>query len=178
MKIRILAISVLLVFVSAATFADFQIGAVAMYKGDPSTLSASGLGLQDFTFGLDTRLNLGILQGGISALYYPADITTAGPIPASLVALTDIGLCLDILFIRIGAGIGPSFSIPLESGAPVRDALPVGVNMKLAGDVMLGDFSLGLVFVYYVNSFSDFAEPEFFRLARPFIGVSVLYKLF
>jgi hypothetical protein len=176
MKIRVLVITILLVFVSAATFADLQIGAVAMYKGDPSTLSVSGLGLQDFTFGLDTRLNLGMLQGSVSALYYPED--TSGLNPASLVALTDVGVCFDILFIRLGAGIGPNFSIPLESGTPARDAFPVGVNMKLAGDVMLGNFSLGLVFIYYVGSFSDFAEPDFWQLARPCIGVSVLYKLF
>ncbi len=178
MKTRVLVITILLVFVSAATFADLQIGALAMYKGDPSTLSVSGLGLQDFTFGLDTRLNLGILQGSVSALYYPADITATDPMPASLVALTDVGLCLDVLFIRLGAGIGPNFSIPLESSTPARDALPVGVNLKLAGDVMLGSFSFGLVFVYYVNSFEDFAAPNFFQLARPIVGVSALYKLF
>jgi hypothetical protein len=31
---------------------------------------------------------------------------------------------------------------------------------------------------YYVNSLSDFAEPDFFSRARPFVGVSALFKLF
>jgi hypothetical protein len=117
MKKILIAALVLFALVPAATFADLQIGALALYKGDVSTLSVSGLGLNDFTFGLDARLNLGILQGSVAALYYPADTTAAAPIPASLLALTDVGLCIDILFIRIGAGIGPNFSVPLENVA-------------------------------------------------------------
>jgi hypothetical protein len=177
MKRILLAVLIIAVFAPALTFADLQIGAVAMYKGDPATISVSGLGLQDFTFGLDARLNLGLLQGSLSALYYPADISTVTPIPASLVALTDIGLCIDILFFRLGAGIGPNFFIALEDTED-PDALPVGVNLKFTGEVMLGSFSLGLVGYYYVSSFSDFAEPDFFSRAKPFFGVSALYKLF
>ncbi len=176
MKKAIMAAFIILALSPALAFADFQIGALGMYKGDPATLGSTGLGLQDFTFGADARLNLWIVQGSAAVLYYPADVTAAAPIPASLMALTDIGLCLDVLFIRIGAGIGPNFAIALENGP--SDALPVGVNMKLTGEIMLGSFSIGVVGYYYVNSFSDFAASDFFSRARPFIGVSALFKLF
>ena len=176
---KILIVALVLIVVAPAMFADLQIGGVAMYKGDVATINASGLGLNDFTFGLDARLNLGILQGSVAALYYPADVTPVAPLPSSLMVLTDVGLCIDVLFIRIGAGIGPNFSVALEDRGPAgTNYLPVGVNLKLAGDVNLGSFSVGLVGYYYVDSFSAFAEPNFFSRARPFVGVSALFKLF
>jgi hypothetical protein len=112
-------------------------------------------------------------------LYYPED--SAGPVvlPASLSVLTDIGLSLDILFFRFGAGIGPNFMFALsETDWTSEQPIPVGLNLKLSADVNLGKFSLGLVGYYALQSFSDLGKPNFFDRARPWVGISALFKLF
>src|SRR5512142_1439414 len=113
-KLGILVL-IMIAFIPAFAFADFQIGGVAMYKGEPLGVTVSSLGLNSFTFGADARLKLSIFQGSLSVLYYPADTTAAAALPASLMALADVGLSFDILFLRLGVGIGPNYTVALAS---------------------------------------------------------------
>lgn len=178
MKKLFIFAAVILAVIPAMAFADFQIGGVAMYKGDVSEIS-NGITLNDFTFGLDTRLNISILQGSLAAVYYPEDLSAVVPLPPSLTVLTDIGLCFDVLFLRLGAGVGPNFYIALANtpGSP-QDAVPIGLNFKLAADINIGSFAIGLVGYWYMSSISDFTKPNFFDYTRPWVGVSALFKLF
>jgi len=66
-----LLVLLLVVVLPAFAFADFQIGAVGMYKGTMAQLKAKDVGLEDFTFGAEARLKLSLFQAGVSALYYP-----------------------------------------------------------------------------------------------------------
>jgi len=167
---KILFFLILVAVIPAFAFADFQIGAIAMVKGTAASIQTGGIKANDFTYGGEARLNLGILQGGVSALYYPAD----ADMPASIVALTDVGLALDIWFIRLGAGLGPNFYSQLQNSGGTRP-LSVGLNMKLAGDINLGSISVGVVAYYYLNSLSDLRTAG---KARPWVGLTAMLKLF
>jgi hypothetical protein len=170
-----LLVLLLVVVLPAFAFADFQIGGVGMYKGTIEQLKAKDVGVEDFTFGGEARIKLGIFQGGLTALYYPENVSTATP-PA-IVALTDLGLAFDILFLRLGAGIGPNFAIPIgASGA--GDPVKMGLNLKLSTDLRLGNLSLGLVGFYYLESFKDLKNiGEVFK-EMPWLGVTAMFKLF
>jgi hypothetical protein len=147
---------------------DFQVGGTAMYKGMLEDIQSgvTNIGFDDFTFGAEARLSLGLLQGAAAVLYYPGDY------PA-IVALTDIGVTVNLAIVRLGAGIGPNFYIPLEGTAP----LPVGLNLKGAVDLQLGNISLGLVGYYYVASLSEL-NADLFHTAQPWLGLTVLFKVF
>jgi hypothetical protein len=149
---------------------DFQIGGTAMYKGMLADIQdgPSDITFDDFTFGAEARLNFGLIQGAAAVLYYPGEPN------ASLVALTDVGLTLNLAILRLGAGIGPNFYIPLGGTA---DGVPVGLNVKGAVDVQLGNLSLGLVGYYYLASLKDLGA-DLFKTAQPWLGVTVLFKVF
>lgn len=148
---------------------DFQIGGTAMYKGLLSDIldGPDGITLQDFTYGAEARLNFGLIQGAAALLYYPGT-------PDQIVALTDIGVTLNLAIVRLGAGIGPNFSIPL--GGSIT-GVPMGLNLKGAVDLQLGKLSLGVVGYYYVASFSDI-NADLFKTAQPWVGLTLLYQLF
>ncbi|MCX7029866.1 MAG: hypothetical protein NTU62_07055 [Spirochaetes bacterium] len=150
---------------------DFQIGGTAMYKGLLSDLeegAAATLTFDDFTFGGEARLNFGLLQGAAAVLYYPDEVAP------SLVVLTDIGLTLNLAIVRLGAGIGPNFYIPLEGTV---DGVPIGLNLKGAVDLQLGKLSLGVVGYYYLASLSDL-KAGLFETAQPWLGLTLLFQLF
>jgi hypothetical protein len=90
-------------------------------------------------------------------------------------ALLDAGLSLNLAIVRLGAGLGLNYSIPLDGGTV--DGVPLGVNLKGAVDLQLGKLSLGLVGYYFLPSFSDF-DADLFETAEPWLGVTLLYKLF
>ena len=149
---------------------DFQIGGTAMYKGllqDIQT-GVTDIGLDDFTFGGEARLNFGLIQGAAAVLYYPDEFAP------SLIALTDVGLTLNLAIVRLGAGIGPNVYIPLSDAGK---GVPIGFNVKGAVDVQLGGISVGLVGYYYLASLSDLSLG-LFETAQPWLGLTVLFKLF
>ena len=170
MKKLIVVLVIALLPVLAFADVDFQLGATGMYKGllEDITSGTADIGLDDFTFGAEARLNFGLIQGAAALLYYPDDLTP------SLVALTDIGLTLNLAIVRLGVGIGPNFYIPL--GGKV-DGVPIGLNLKGAVDLQLGKLSLGVVGYYYLASLSDL-NADLFTTAQPWLGLTLLYKLF
>jgi hypothetical protein len=167
---RKILIMLLVVLLPAMAFADFQIGGVGMYKGDVTTIQLSGIGLTDFTFGAEARMKFGLLQAGASLLYYP------GVSYNSIMALTDIGVSLDVTLLRLGIGLGPNLAVNLSSiaAAPAN----VGLNLKLSTDVNLGNLSIGLVGFYYFNDFADLANIGSVFSKLPWIGVTAMVKLF
>jgi hypothetical protein len=169
-----LLVLLLVVVLPAFAFADFQIGAVGMYKGTMAQLKAKDVGLEDFTFGAEARLKLSLFQAGVSALYYP-EVPLAKP-PA-IVALTDIGLSLDLLFLRFGLGLGPNLVIALnDTGA--EKPFPVGLNLKMSTDVNIGNLSLGLVGFYYLDSIKDLSKIGSIFKEMPWLGVTAMFKIF
>jgi hypothetical protein len=163
-------LTVLLVaLLPAIAFADFQIGGVGMYTSDISTIQTTSIGITDFTFGAETRLKLGLFQGGASLLYYPSASYS------SIVALTDIGISLDVAILRLGFGLGPNLAVNLGSAAATPTN--VGLNLKLSTDVNLGSLSIGLVGFYYLKDFSDLSSIGSVFSKLPWLGVTAMVKL-
>jgi len=161
----VLAVVLVAALVPAAAFAQFQLGATAMYKGSPT--AAKTLAASDFTFGAEARLKFGFLQLGGVALFVRYDTYS------SIAVLTDFGLSLDVLLFRFGAATGPTFALNLGNSTPT--AADLGWNLKFCTDVNLGSLSLGLVGYYYVDRFSNLSGT-FSKL--PWLGVTVLWMLF
>lgn len=169
-----LFVLLLVVAIPVAVFADMQLGVVGMYNGGIDALQAKTVGVDDFTFGAEARLKLGIFQGSVTGLYYPEVALVR---PAAIVAATDVGLAFDILFLRLGAGIGPNFAIPVgDSGA--GEPAKFGANIKLTTDFRLGSLSLGLVGFYYLESFADLKNVGEIFTDLPWLGITAMFKLF
>ena len=164
---KILILILLIAIIPAFAFADLQIGGIALYNGDTSTTTS--LNMARLAVGAEARLKLWILQGGISALYVP------NPKKPSIAALTDVGLALDILFLRFGAGIGPNFSFTPSGAIKLASA---GLNLKLSGELIVGPFCVGLVGYYYLKDVNEFSKlgSKFQKL--PWLGVTAMLKLF
>jgi hypothetical protein len=169
-----LLVLLLMVVLPAFAFAEFQIGGVGMYRGTMAQLKAKDVGIEDFTFGAEARLKLSLFQAGVSALYYP-EVPLAKP-PA-IVALTDVGLSLDVLFLRFGLGLGPNLVIALKDTGAAKP-FPVGLNMKLSTDVKIGNLSLGLVGFYYLDSIKDLKNVGSVFKEMPWLGVTAMFKIF
>jgi len=154
---------------------DFQLGGIGMYTGTIDQLKAKDVQLDDFTFGAEARLKLSLFQAGASLLYYPA--SPVALLPPYLVALTDVGVSVDLSLLRLGIGLGPNFSIALgPEGA--GDPANLGLNMKLSADVNIGNLSVGLVGFYYFESFNDLKNigDKFSQL--PWLGLTAMVKVF
>jgi hypothetical protein len=167
---KLLVVLLIALLPTLAFAVDLQVGATAMYKGLLSDIidGPDGISFDDFTYGGEVRLGFGLLQGGAALLYYP------DPVVSQIVALTDIGVSLNLAIIRIGAGIGPNFAIPLGG---TLTGIPLGLNLKGAVDLQLGKLSLGVVGYYYLSSLSDISA-DLFKTAQPWVGLTLLYKLF
>ncbi|MGA2640760.1 MAG: hypothetical protein ABSG21_07630 [Spirochaetia bacterium] len=162
-----LLLVLIIALLPALAFADLQIGAVGIYNGNITAVASSPQSTNNFTFGGEARLKIWIIQGGLTALYYPSSSGN------QIVALTDIGVSLDVLFLRFGAGIGPDFAFPVSGSAPQPSN--VGMNLKFSGEIKLGGLSLGLVGFYYFDSLSNIGNV-FGNL--PSIGATIMIRLF
>jgi hypothetical protein len=181
-----LLVLMILVLVPMVTFADFQIGPTALYNmrfTNPEQVDTSTLSLDDFTFGADARLNVSILQGSAYALLTlgSVDNSTAIPkyVPTTVDLFFDVGVCLDIMFFRFGAGIGPNFAIlfpdPLDTTN--TDIFGVGANVKFSADVMLGSIAIGLVYFMDTNLTTSAVVETIASKWDGHLGLSLLFKL-
>jgi hypothetical protein len=168
---KLLIVLMIVLLPTLAFSLDLQVGATAMYKGLLSDIldGPDGITIHDFTYGGEVRLGFGLLQGAAAILYYPAEPYS------SLKLLTDIGLSLNLAIIRLGVGIGPNVVVPLGGGTVT--GVPLGLNLKGAVDLQLGKLSLGVVGYYYLDSISDIGA-DLFKTAQPWVGLTLLYKLF
>lgn len=168
-----IVILLLVVVLPAMAFAELQLGGVGMYKGTIDDIRNRTVGLDDFTFGGEARLKLGIFEGAVTGLYYGENVALSRP--AAIVAATDVGLAFDVLFLRLGAGLGPNFAIPLGgAGDPAR----LGANLKLHTDFRLGNLSIGLVGFYVLESFADLGHIGQIFSELPWLGVTAMFKIF
>lgn len=159
-----LLLVLVIVIIPVMAFADFQLGATAVYYNDASGIGSGGISGDDFVFGLDTRLKIWIFQAGASAQYM-SDVST-------ILLPLDVGLSFNVWFMRFGAGIGPVFAYSAGGDGFNKSDL---WNLKLMGDINIGSLSLGLVGYYYADSLGGLAQSF---TDMPWLGVSVLFKLF
>jgi hypothetical protein len=153
----------------APAYADFQLGGIGLYNGDITTIGSSAISSSDFTFGLESRFTfLSVLQFGVTGLYY----LPSAEQPSYIQALTDLGLSVKILFLRLGAGVGPDFFIPMSGLSVEATSL---ANLKLSADIEIGPVSLGVTAFYPVQSLGDFQNIPHMS---PWLGAALLIRLF
>jgi hypothetical protein len=167
-KKAIIVLVLLVALIPAAAFADFQIGVVAADAWTPlgDMDSSYRLSPSDLSYGLEARLKLWILQAGVSAFYAPA-VETA-------YFYTDVGAALDLLFLRLGAGVGPTIVADTQGGGTQL----WGWNLKTTFDINLGNLGIGLIAYTPFDSFSNFGYVMRNYLDHTYLGVTLMFKLF
>ncbi len=170
MKKTIIVLVLLAALIPAAAFADFQIGAVALLPGatigDLAANNSPGISASDLAYGLEARLKLWIFQVSASAFYMPYYETAY--------IFTDGGLSFNILFFRLGAGIGPTIAADTQGGG----STPIGWNMKATFDINLGNLGIGLIGYTPIDSLSDIGSTLSNYLNNTYLGVTLMFKLF
>lgn len=138
---KTLILALVLAFIPLFSFAELGLGASAFFnspvligqKPDASQLREGG-----FTFGADVRLKfLKFLQLEALGLVSVGDVT-------SIDMYADAGVALDLAFLRLSAGVGPTVFFLLSD---VTDPTLLGFNAKANADIKLGRLSLGLSYI-------------------------------
>ena len=170
---------IVLIALPCMAFAEFQIGPTALYNAIFSPNAAyttgmyamsTGLTLSDFTFGADARLKLGLFQACAMGLVSPGVYGW----PTEIELYLDLGIAIDIWFIRLGLGAGPNLIV--ATGSNISSTY-VGGNVKLSGDIMFGDVALSLNYLMYLQDFSQNSIRYLMYNLEGNFGVSLLFKL-
>ena len=144
---KILIITLMMI-AGTSVYAQFlQIGPVAMYtspvnkpEGVPSY---NEIGLEDFRFGADLRLNFGLLQVAMLAV-----MEAPGPNallePGKIVLIPTAGINASVLIFDFGIGVGPSFEFYFGDSS-LSEPADFGLNVKGTADINLGKVSLGMI---------------------------------
>lgn len=160
----------LIALAPAVTWADFQLGGIGLYNGNVASIGSGSFSMNDFTLGMETRFKfLSVFQVGLTGLYSMASSPAA---PSYIQALTDAGLSVDIFILRLGAGIGPVFFIPMSGPAVAATSV---VNVKLSADINVGPVSIGVAAFYPAQSIWDLQS---FPAMTPWVGITALIRLF
>ena len=173
--------------VPLAAFAEVQFGPTVMLNFPMTTgdfldgYDAANLGIEDFTFGADVRLNLDPFQLSAYALYTPGFTYISGPesfqAPGWINLYPDVGLSLKFLFLRASVGVGPSFGFAVGGDTRyqeiVNDTVNYGFNTKAMVDIYLGSIALSAI---YLADF-DLSDPAgAFTNIDGYFGLSLLFN--
>lgn len=174
MKRITLFVALIVVAAAALPAADLLLGpnvyyASAIEPADIREARPDRIVASDFALGAETRLYLRAIQGSAVAVFTPGSSFRA----PRLRVMTDIGLSLKLAFLRAGIGMGPDFGIAFGE---TTEAGRLGGNIRLTGDIELGDLSIGLSW-YSLISFDRASIAEAFRNPYGFLGLTVLKKL-
>lgn len=158
---------IMLLALPLGLFAEFYLGASALYKEDPEYLQEiqDESFINDMAFGAEARLKIFMIEGSALALYEFDN--------AFDVFLT-VGVAFDVALFTIGVGVGPNFIIQMDENAP-SDPLAFGFNGKVHVDLNLGNIKVS---AYWLILVENLAYEEFEdNLTFGNIGVSVLFNL-
>ncbi len=174
MKKTIIA-ACIIVASAAYAFADgFWIGPTALYN---VPVVSSGVSTPEdfdgnFWYGLDARLELGILKGEATVLHIPPVVQGADK--GSLLTLLDVGLGIDLLFLNAGIGVGPNFLFFLSD--EVSEPMKFGVNLKASAGIKLGKIGLNVYTLYIAEDFAALAATDF-ENSSFLVGMNIQFKL-
>ena len=138
---KTLILVLVLAFIPLLCFAELGLGASAFFNSpvligqepDLSLLRENG-----FTFGADARFKfLKVLQLEALGLVSTGEVT-------SIDLYADAGLALDLAFLRLSAGVGPTVFFLLDGSS---EPTLLGFNAKANADIKLGRLSLGLSYI-------------------------------
>jgi hypothetical protein len=159
-------IVLLLLVLPMTMFAQFYLGASALYKGDPlgiPNLTPDPSIVDNLAFGIDARLNVAIFEAQLLALYN---------LDQSFNTYLDVGIVLNIAIISIGAGVGPNLVINFMSGA--LETVSFGFNGKVHADINLGNFKISAYYMFLIDSISIPSITS--EMYAGNVGLSLMFK--
>jgi hypothetical protein len=175
-KMKKVIILIIFLIMPVTAYADFQIGPFAAYKFPiSSTKNLPGLdnvGLEDFWFGLDTRLKASIFQATLLGLYIPG--TSSNSVPNKIAVNLTGGLAFDLALIRLGLGVGPVWIFSL--GSTAVNPVDFGTLARFNVDFMFGWIALGLSLASQVNLTGRGAVFNFNNFSL-LAGLALLFRL-
>ncbi|HEQ70960.1 MAG TPA: hypothetical protein ENN69_00585 [Spirochaetia bacterium] len=156
-----LVVALLLLALPMSLFADFYLGASALYKGDYANAPNDDDIVDNLAFGADVKLTLSLFEIQGLALYN---------LNNSFNVYLDAGIILDFAILSIGAGIGPNFLIDFDGNYS-----GFGFNGKIHADINLDSIKISAYYMFLIDdiSVSDIEDS----MSAGNIGVSVLFKL-
>ena len=198
----LLIFGVLLTSTIGAKAVDLRLGAQAQFLPDFSELTDDGadLGslfteLDNYTFGTDLRLKLFMAELGLGATF--GQYVDGSDTYTEISTLTTAGLAFDLLFMRLGIGMGPRFRVFVgDGGAYVLDDadtiqpwdnfgdafLKSPVAVKANVDFRLGKISLGVSYtvdtVYTFEKYDEVKDLFSAEWEKGRFGVGVYYSFF
>lgn len=172
---KIIILIIILLFIAGNAFSDFQIGPYILYKfpiNKADLPSVKGIGIEDFWFGLDTRLKIKIFQLTGTALYHSPAVNYSEIIPPQFVTVITGGLSFDIGIIRFGFGAGPGFVININAvGMNTADFTTQG---RVLLDFMFRRIALGISMNMQLNVSGEGKVVDFNNMTYS-LGFSLLF---
>jgi hypothetical protein len=166
--VKKLVLVLIIAIVPLMAFADFQIGVTGLYDVPLSYIdNSTSVGPNDLSYGLETRVKLWMFQGGLSALYNGS---------GDIIAITDLGVAFDVLFFRLGLGVGPVIGYNMDSQASTNTGY---WTMKSTLDLNLGNLGLGLIaYTFMPSGLSDLSYVLSNYMDYTEVGVTLMFRLF
>lgn len=173
---RMVVLFVVLTVVAGGAFGiEFWFGPNAYYSellepADVRNADTSELKISDFSYGAELRTYIGLFTASAVGVYLPGGALEVD----RMLVMTDFGVNVKLLFLRAGISIGPDFGIAFEEAGAVGGRS--GGNLRLTGDIVLGNLSLGLA---WVNRIALTAEgvAGATRETEGYLGITVLGRL-
>ena len=179
---------VLLIVLAGGAFADgLEIGPTAMlrfpFQAAEGEEAFEDIGVEDFKFGADAEIMFGVFQIGALAEYRPGRDEGPAMVPPAIDMLVTGGLLIDLWILRVGAGIGPRFTVDLPGPdapePPVDGPGNVGAGFAIKGnaDLQLGRIALRLNVISGLDLLRAAAADNALEYADLQVGLSLLYDL-
>jgi len=187
-RVLFLVLAALLIMPATAFSANllgFRIGPSALYNTPMEEIdefSFEDLEVEDFSFGVDARLNFAVLEGNVLAYFSKASEDVW-----SVDTLLNAGLSFPVAeILRLGVFAGPRFTFNIGGDDELEefDWLNYGLNLKGSADFMLGNLGLSVFSIVDTNmNIGDLGEDDFsfgdiFDDPSFSVGASLLFTVF
>ncbi len=172
-KIIISVLAVLLLLAPTAVFAGdgLWVGPTALYNmgmtfdeliENPDV----ELNPENFSYGVEARLDLSIFQASINAIYYPnfyifnfgaGEFMDLGEAVESTM---NVGVYADLGIVGLGLSAGPRMMTFIGSDIEDSESFEIGSNVKLEADLILGSTLFSAYYIGYVDDLEEWADSE------------------
>lgn len=201
MKRSVITVLILLLVFSAGTISamdliGLRIGPTAMLITPigSDSVEIDSLCIEDFSFGIDARLNLTIAEVNVLALFEPKLDTSGSVYGANIEAIFGAGVSLPIAeILQLGFYVGPAVSFAVTNeGVDDAGDFPMdpgeifasNLFARATADLNFGDISVGGSYIVDTNTNLNglldgtFNSDELFANLVSKAGMSVLFELF
>ena len=118
---------------------------------------------------------MALFTPGLKEISIPGEKVT---LPPSADVFLDGGIAIDITKVRLGLGLGPNVSFFFGNSELISDPVSAGINLKATADIVLGSFSIGLIYLTQFDmDLDEAAQILSADKTKGLFGVTGLFKL-